>query len=189
MKIHYIHIKPTEKTNKTVLPLLLLHGWPGSIREFYDIFPLLTKGNSSSNFVFEVIAPCMPGYGFSQGSAKIGCGPAEIAVVLRNLMHRLGHDKFLVQGGDWGSIIGSNVATLFPSNVIGYHSNFATIHTTLATVKLIIASWWPSAFIDNRYVSFVFPVIAKMKILLSEMGYFWVQSTKPDTIGTIQPNH
>lgn len=163
--------------------MLLLHGWPGSIREFYEIFPLLVGGNDKSKFVFEVVAPCLPGYGWSQGSAKVGCGPAEIAVIFRNLMLRLGFSKFLIQGGDWGSTIGSNVATLYPNNVIGYHSNFANVRTTKSTVKSIIASWCPSAFMPRQYVSFVYPALEKLKFMLPEMGFFYLQATKPDTIG------
>lgn len=178
-----MHIKPA-KTNKIVLPLLLLHGWPGSIREFYDFFPLLTTPNDDSDYVFEVVAPSLPGYGWSEGSAKKGFGPAEIAVVLRNLMIRLGHKKFFVQGGDWGSIIGSNVATLFPDNVIGYHSNYCVLRTALSTLKGLVASTYPQAFVpEPKHVPFVFPMSEKFQFLLLESGYFHLQATKPDTIG------
>lgn len=66
-----MHVKPKLTKEEidakvTVMPLLLLHGWPGSIREFYDFIPLLTNVNKKNNFVFEVIAPSLPGYGFSQ---------------------------------------------------------------------------------------------------------------------------
>lgn len=167
-----------------MLPLLLLHGWPGSIREFYDFFPLLTKPSDDSDYVFEVVAPSLPGYGWSEGSAKKGFGPAEIAVVLRNLMIRLGHKKFFVQGGDWGSIIGSNVATLFPDNVIGYHSNYCMLRTALSTLKGFVASAYPQAFVpEPQHIPFVFPMSEKFQLLLLESGYFHLQATKPDTIG------
>lgn len=184
LRLHYIHIKPEPK-GKRVIPLLLLHGWPGSIREFYDFFPLLTEANDYSDYVFEVIAPSLPGFGWSEGSAKVGFGPAEIAVVLRNLMLRVGHSEFLVQGGDWGSVIGSNIATLFPENVIGYHSNFCTLRTTLSTIKLFIASLYPAAYLEPQYESFIFPISEKLKFMLIESGYFHLQATKPDTIGKV----
>lgn len=66
LKIHFIHAKPTKAEGKKVLPLLLMHGWPGSVREFYDFIPLLTTGSDKSEYVFEVIAPSLPGYGWSQ---------------------------------------------------------------------------------------------------------------------------
>lgn len=66
LKIHFIHAKPTNVEGKKVLPLLLMHGWPGTVREFYDFIPLLTTGSDKSEYVFEVIAPSLPGYGWSQ---------------------------------------------------------------------------------------------------------------------------
>ena len=75
----------------------MLHGWPGSVREFYDIIPLLTKP-SKDNIAFEVVAPSLPGYGWSEGAYKKGLGPLKISVILRNLMLRIGIDSFYVQG-------------------------------------------------------------------------------------------
>lgn len=71
LKIHFIHAKPTNAKGKKVVPLLLMHGWPGTVREFYDFIPLLTKGSDKSDYVFEVIAPSLPGYGWSQVSSRI----------------------------------------------------------------------------------------------------------------------
>lgn len=66
LRIHFIHAKPSNAAGKKVLPLLLMHGWPGTVREFYDFIPLLTTGSDKSEYVFEVIAPSLPGYGWSQ---------------------------------------------------------------------------------------------------------------------------
>lgn len=164
--------------------MLLLHGWPGSIREFYDFIPLLISANSNSNYVFEVIAPSLPGYGWSQASAKKNFGLAEISVVLKNLMERLGHSKFVIQGGDWGSIIGATVSTLYPDNVMAYHSNFCTISTPLSIMKWLLSSFWPSLVIPTEYESFVYPVGQKFAQFIEFSGYFHIQATKPDTIGT-----
>lgn len=68
------------------------------MREFYDMIPLLTKPSAKDNIAFEVIAPSLPGFGFSGGAAKKGLSPMKIAVVLRNLMIKIGYDKFYVQG-------------------------------------------------------------------------------------------
>jgi juvenile hormone epoxide hydrolase len=100
--------------NKKVLPLLLLHGWPGSFIEFTKIIPLLTRETEGYDFVFELVVPSLPGYGFSDPARKPGLGPAEMGLIFDRLMKRLGYDKYYVQGGDWGSLIGSNMATLFP---------------------------------------------------------------------------
>lgn len=185
LKLHFIHVKPNNPEGKRVVPLLLLHGWPGSVREFYEFIPMLTNPNTDSPVAFEVIAPSLPGYGWSEGASKVGFGPAEVAVVLRNLMLRVGHKKFVIQGGDWGSIIGSNIATLFPQNVIAYHSNFCVVRTPLSTIKLLIASLWPTAFIDEKFVPLVFPLGEKFQTMIEETGYFHIQATKPDTIGAV----
>ncbi len=115
--IHFIHSKPNKALakQKKVLPLLVLHGWPGSFVEFTKIIPLLTKETEGYDFVFEVVVPSLPGYGFSDAARKPGLGPAEMGLIFDRLMKRLGHDHYYVQGGDWGSLIGSNMATLYPS--------------------------------------------------------------------------
>lgn len=119
LDLHFIHVKPQNVDKNTdVLPLLLLHGWPGSVREFYDIIPLLTTTRKGVNFVFEVIAPSLPGYGFSEGASKPGLGAAQVAVVMKNLMERIGFKKFYVQGGDWGAVIASHMGTLFPKRYV-----------------------------------------------------------------------
>lgn len=117
LDIHFVHVKPKGAQNqkKKVLPLLLLHGWPGSFVEFTKIIPLLTKESESDDFVFEIVAPSLPGYGFSDGAKKPGLGPAEMGVIFDRLMKRLGHGSvYYIQGGDWGSLIGTAMATLFP---------------------------------------------------------------------------
>ncbi|XP_037951160.1 juvenile hormone epoxide hydrolase 1 isoform X2 [Teleopsis dalmanni] len=191
LKIHFIHAKPSKETaaQKKVIPLLLLHGWPGSVREFYDFIPILTDANSMSDYAFEVIAPSLVGYGWSDAAAKTGFNAAEMAIVMRNLMLRVGHEKFLVQGGDWGSIIGGLVATIFPDNVYGYHSNMCMLNTPLSTIKQIIASFAPEKFLPSRFFyEHHFPTLEKLAFLIEESGYFHIQATKPDTVGTALAN-
>lgn len=94
--------------------MIVLHGWPGAAREFYNFIPLLTTPRPDSDFVFELVIPSLPGYTFSQGSSKPGLAAAPIAVLFDELMSRLGHQKYYVHGGDWGSVIGNNMAILNP---------------------------------------------------------------------------
>lgn len=185
LNIHYIHAKPLveQVKGKKVVPLLLLHGWPGSVREFYEIIPKLTSATARHNLVFEVIVPSLPGYGFSQASSKTGLGPAEVSVVLRNLMLRLGHKRFFVQGGDWGSLLGSHMATIFPENVIGYHSNICMANTPFTHLKNFVASFYPTAFVDVKHVEFHYPQSERFVFMITESGYMHLQCTKPDTIG------
>jgi len=130
------------------------------------------------------VAPSLPGYGFSQGSSKSGFGVLEMSIVLRNLMIRLGHNQFYIQGGDWGSILGSTIGTLFPQNVIGYHSNMCGVLSSgIAFLKNFIANKFPSYFVEKEYEDFFFPLSEKFPNLIIESGYFHLQATKPDTIG------
>lgn len=114
LDIHFLHVKPKDAKGKKVLPLLLQHGWPGSVLEFYKIIPLLTTPKPEYDFVFEVVVPSLPGFGFSDPAIRPGLGGSEMAVVLKNLMLRLGFNKFYTQGGDWGAIVTANMAAMFP---------------------------------------------------------------------------
>lgn len=186
LNMHYIHVKPDNVPKGTkVLPLLLLHGWPGSVREFYDIIPKLTsKSDDKPGYVFEVIVPSLPGYGWSQASAKKGLSPSEVAIVMKNLMTRVGFNKFYIQGGDWGSLIGNIIATYFQADVLGVHLNMCSIMTPLTYPKLFLASLKPSLFIESQYTEFYFPLGTKFSDIIEETGYMHIQATKPDTIGT-----
>lgn len=184
LNIHFIHVKPNVPAGTKVLPLLLLHGWPGSVREFYDVIPKLTTKSNDKDFVFEVIVPSLPGYGWSQGASKQGLSPSRIAVIMRNLMTRVGHKQFYIQGGDWGSMIADLMSTLFQDNVIGVHMNMCGLNGLKAILKSVVASFAPTQFIDEKYVEYYYPVGPKFKYLLIESGYMHLQATKPDTIGT-----
>lgn len=182
LKIHFIHTKEQTAKAKNVIPLLLIHGWPGSVREFYEMIPKLVKAKDDTAFI--VVAPSLPGYGFSESAATPGLGPTEVSVVLRNLMVSLGYNRFLIQGGDWGSVIGANLATLFPKNVIGYHSNMCGTMTLLSMAKAHLMNFKPTLFLEENQVDFIYPLGEQFCNLLEEMGYFHIQATKPDTIGT-----
>jgi len=113
-----------------------------------------------------------------------------MSVIMRNLMLRIGFDKFYVQGGDWGSVIGSNIATMFPELVLGYHSNMCGVMTPLSTIKTFIASFYPSWFIEEEeFINWIYPFGPKFLFLLQESGYMHIQSTKPDTIGAALQNN
>lgn len=94
--------------------MYLQHGWPGSVVEFYKMIPMLTTPRPDYDFVFEVVIPSLPGFGYSDATTKVGLGAVEIAHLMKNLMQRLGFDKWYTQGGDWGAIITANMASMFP---------------------------------------------------------------------------
>ncbi|CAH2098057.1 unnamed protein product [Euphydryas editha] len=183
LEIHFIKVTPEVPAGVEVVPLLLLHGWPGSVREFYEAIPLLTAVSKERDFAIEVIVPSLPGYGFSSEAKKPGLGADKMAVVFRNLMNRLGYKKYYVQGGDWGSLITSNMATLFPDEVLGYHSNVAFLMTSKNIISTIIGALYPPLVVEADARDRVYPLLDNYAYLVEETGYMHLQSTKPDTIG------
>ncbi len=125
-----IHAVVARSPHEDALPLLLVHGWPGSVTEFLDVFGPLTDptahGGDASD-AFHVVAPSLPGFGFSGPTHERGWHPRRIAEACVELMSSLGFDRFGAQGGDWGSIVSANVADLVPDRVVGLHLNFVTV--------------------------------------------------------------
>jgi epoxide hydrolase len=125
--IHFIHVKSKE-ANAT--PLMLIHGWPGSFVEFiHHIEPLTdpVKHGGQAQDAFDVVIPSLPGYAFSGPTKEPGWNNIRMGKALIELMDRLGYDKFAVQGGDAGAIIGPEMGRLAPEKFIGLHLNAATM--------------------------------------------------------------
>jgi len=139
--------------------------------------------NDDTDFVFEIVVPSLPGFGWSQAASKTGMGPAQMAVVLRNLMLRLGYKNFFIQGGDWGSIVASAMATIFPENILGYHSNLCMFNSLKSTLKQFIGLLFPRFFIEPGFTDFYPSISERLTFIIEESGYFHLQATKPDTIG------
>ncbi|MDX1492337.1 MAG: epoxide hydrolase, partial [Pseudohongiellaceae bacterium] len=122
--IHFIH---QRSVHRDATPLLVTHGWPGSIVEFRKIIDPLTnpeKYGGTAADAFHVIAPSLPGFGFSGKPQERGYNPERMAMTLASLMQRLGYEHYGLQGGDWGAIINRHLANLYPDRFIGLHSNF-----------------------------------------------------------------
>lgn len=188
IKVHFIH-QPAASGYKKVVPLLIVHGWPGNVFEFYKLIPILTdpkKHGIASEIAFEVVAPSIPGYGWSEQPKRTGFSQIACARVFRKLMERVGFKKFYLQGGDWGSLITSNLARLYPAQVFGLHLNVIPIMpgaSLKATLFDIVGSFFPklvfSAPRDHNHNMF-----GKMVAIIVESGYMHIQATKPDTVGT-----
>ncbi|XP_055594687.1 juvenile hormone epoxide hydrolase 1-like [Uranotaenia lowii] len=185
LDIHFLHVRPPKVNNpKRRVPLLMLHGWPGSVREFYEIIPKLTTRSDEYEYVFELVIPSLPGYGFSQAAARPGLSAAKIAVIMHNLMSKLGFHEYYVHAGDWGAVIGSLMGAFFPKNVLGVHLTMCVNLSPLASMKNIIGGFIPNCVVENEaHIPYYFPQMDKFKTLLAETGYMHLQSTKPDTIG------
>ncbi|CAH2000394.1 unnamed protein product [Acanthoscelides obtectus] len=186
LDVHFIHVKPDKVPEGVkVLPLLLVHGWPGSVREFYDILPKLTTPREGYDFVFEVVAPHIPGYGFSQAAVRPGLGPEHIGHMFKKLMEKIGHKKFYMQAGDFGHIILQHLAIWFPDSVLGFHSNFCVVMTPTSYIKHLVSAISPSFpwYVRPDHYDRVFPIKEKIGSRLRETGYLHIQATRPDTLG------
>jgi pimeloyl-ACP methyl ester carboxylesterase len=123
LDIHFIHVR---SKHENALPVIVTHGWPGSIIEQLKIIDPLTNPTSHGGKVedaFDVVIPSLPGYGFSGKPTTIGWEPARIAKAWITLMKRLGYDKFVAQGGDWGNAISENMGLIAPPELLAIHTN------------------------------------------------------------------
>ncbi|XP_026496409.2 juvenile hormone epoxide hydrolase-like isoform X2 [Vanessa tameamea] len=182
LDIHYIRVKPEAK-GKRVLPMLLMHGWPSSSKEFDKIIPMLTTPRDEYDFIFEVIAVDLPGFGFSEGTNKPGLDPLHIGILMKNLMNRLGFEKFYVQAGDWGSQAATHMCTVFPDDILGFHTNMPISIKRISKLKTLIGSLFPSLVVEDKYRHRMYPLSDTFSYLMRESAYFHLQATKPDTIG------
>jgi microsomal epoxide hydrolase len=159
-RIHFLHVR---SAHADATPLLLAHGWPGSIVEFLETIEPFTNPPDPAD-AFSLVIPSLPGYAFSAPTTERGWHPRRIAEAFGVLMRDLDYDRYGVQGGDWGSMIVCNMADLFSEQVIGLHVNFLTVPPPKGE-----AAPEPSA-VRKRFDA-------------TGVGYQQIQGTKPQTIG------
>ncbi len=152
-----------RSSHPDALPLLLVHGWPGSIVEFLDVIPRLTDDG------FDVVAPSLPGYGFSDPPREPGWDIARVARAFVELMDRLGYTRYGAQGGDWGAQITTRVATLDPQHCVGLHLNMPIAGPPAGDAPLTEAEQADLA------------VMARFQ--REDAAYAQVQGTHPQTLG------
>ncbi|MGW5660973.1 epoxide hydrolase family protein [Streptomyces sp. NPDC003758] len=144
LDIHFIHVR---SKHEDALPLIVTHGWPGSIIEQLKMIEPLTDptahGGSASD-AFHVVIPSMPGYGFSGKPTSTGWGPERIARAWGELMKRLGYTRYAAQGGDWGAIITDFMGVQEPEGLIGIHTNMAGVIPPAIDAALIAGNPLPA---------------------------------------------
>ena len=165
---HFLHIKSSQKN---ALPLMLIHGWPGSIFEFFDLIPLLTnpeQNNLIGYQPFDLIIPSVPNVGFSFSLNQKPLDLKEISINFIKLMEELGYKKYFIQGGDLGSFIASIMAVEKPDVIAGIHINLLPLPRGLNKISNNIN--------EEKYYKNL------KKWLHYETGYQQLQGTKPFTL-------
>jgi pimeloyl-ACP methyl ester carboxylesterase len=141
LDIHFIHVR---SKHENALPMIVTHGWPGSIIEQMKIIEPLTNPTAHGGTAaeaFHLVIPSLPGYGFSGKPTKPGWNPVSIAKAWATLMERLGYTKYVAQGGDWGNAVSEVMALQQPPGLLGIHTNMAA--TVPAEISKAMASGTP----------------------------------------------
>jgi pimeloyl-ACP methyl ester carboxylesterase len=178
LDIHFIHARSPRQD---ALPLIVSHGWPGSIIEQLKIIEPLTDparhGGSVSN-AFHVVIPSLPGYGFSGKPTSTGWGPDRIARAWAVLMERLGYTRYVAQGGDWGTAISAAMARQAPEGLLGIHVNFAQMVPLDVLGHIRNGDPAPAGLSDAEKLAY-----EQVAFATYHRGYGVIQGTRPQTIG------
>jgi pimeloyl-ACP methyl ester carboxylesterase len=171
-RIHFIHAR---SRHANAMPLVMTHGWPGSVSEFLKVLGPLTEPEvfgGSAEDAFHVVAPSMPGYGFSGPTTKPGWNIKKVAETNAELMAKLGYSRYGAQGGDWGGIATALIGRVDPEHLAGIHMNMlvagppAGVENPMALVEPVEAGW-----------------LGEMGAFMAEgTGYQQIQGTRPQTL-------
>ncbi len=168
--IHFIHVK---SPHENALPLIMTHGWPGSVIELLEVVGPLTDPTTHGGRpedAFHLVLPSLPGYGFSGEPTEVGWDPGRVGRAWAELMHRLGYTRYVAQGGDVGAVVTDAMGRQAPEGLVGIHTNLLV--TGLAGGDHPADSEEERAALD-----------ALATFRASGFGYFLEQATRPQTIG------
>ena len=180
LDVHFIHV---QSQHTSALPVIMTHGWPGSVFELVKVIGPLTDPTAhggTAQDAFDLVFPSMPGYGFSGKPQDTGWGPDRIARTWAELMRRLGYSRYVAQGGDWGSPVSSAMARLAPAGLIGIHINLPA--TVPAEIIKIVNDGGPApaGLSDKERAAFdALSASAKQ----GSRSYATMMGTRPQTIG------
>jgi pimeloyl-ACP methyl ester carboxylesterase len=178
--IHFIHVRSRERN---AVPVILTHGWPGSVFEFLKVIGPLTDPaghGGSAQDAFDVVIPSLPGYGFSGQPAGTGWDPERIARVWAELMRRLGYSRYVAQGGDWGAPVSSAMARQAPPGLLGIHLNLPA--AIPPEVEAGLAAGRPAPGELSQQERLVFDALAMYRKSGSS-AYNSMMTARPQTIG------
>jgi len=178
--IHFVHVR---SQHPNALPMVMTHGWPGSVFELLKVIDPLTNPaahGGRAEDAFDVVIPSMPGYGFSGKPKGTGWGPDRIAQIWAGLMKRLGYVRYVAQGGDWGSPVSNAMARQAPAGLLGIHVNLpATVPAEIAAA-LAAGGPAPAGLSDKERATFdALDAYGKM----GNRSYALMMGTRPQTVG------
>lgn len=168
--IHFIH---RRSPHENALPMIISHGWPGSVVEFHKVIDALadpTAHGGKAEDAFHVVAPSLPGYGFSGKPAKAGTSATKIGTMWGELMARLGYDRYVAQGGDWGSMVTQSMGQTETEHCAGIHINMPIVAPDPETMDNLTAQETAALESMGFYEQW-------------DSGYSKQQSTRPQTLG------
>jgi len=171
LDVHFVHVK---SPHADALPLIITHGWPGSVLEMLEIVGPLTDPaahSGSAGDAFDLVLPSLPGYGLSAAPAEVGWDPGRTARAWAELMGRLGYDRYVAQGGDQGAAVTDAMGGQAPAGLLGIHLNF--LRQALGNV--------PGMPADSEGERAALTAINTFRT--NGSGYFLEQATRPQTIG------
>jgi pimeloyl-ACP methyl ester carboxylesterase len=178
LDIHFIHVR---SKHENALPLIVTHGWPGSVVEQLKIIEPLTdptRHGGSASDAFDVVIPSIPGYGFSGRPDRTGWEPGRIARAWVTLMKRLGYTRFVAQGGDWGAIITEIMGAQGHPELIGIHSNMAGVIP--AEIDKLIGSGAPPPSTPNEEEKLAYERLSF--VYAKGVGYAYQMGLRPQTL-------
>ncbi len=180
LDIHFIHVR---SRHKDALPLMITHGWPGSVIELLKVIGPLTDPTSddgSAEDAFDLVLPSVPGFGFSGRPRTTGWGPEHVAQVWAQLMKRLGYTRYVAQGGDWGAPISSAMARQAVAGLLGIHLNLPATVPPEVGAALLTGGPPPAGLSDKE--SAVFQALRTYGMSGSG-AYFAMLTARPQAVG------
>lgn len=178
LDIHFIHVR---SKHETALPIIVSHGWPGSVIEQLKIVdPLInpTAHGASASDAFHVVIPSMPGYGYSGKPTTTGWDCVRMARAWTVLMKRLGYTRFVAQGGDWGGVVVDEMGVQAPPELIGIHTNFPRVVPPDINKAAFGGAPAPSGLSDEERTQF-----ERLKVVYAKgIGYAFQLGLRPQTM-------
>ncbi|MFG3304002.1 epoxide hydrolase family protein [Streptomyces wuyuanensis] len=180
LDIHFIHVR---SKHEDALPLIVTHGWPGSVVEQLKIVEPLTDptahGGDASD-AFHLVIPSMPGYGFSGKPTTTGWGPERIARAWGELMKRLGYTRYAAQGGDWGAVVTDTMAVQRPEGLIGIHTNMPKVVPPAIEAAIVAGNPLPSdVTLDNDEEK---AAVEQLDFVYRHVYYAYMMGSRPQSL-------